>query len=128
MKKWLILGYCTAVVMVVSITIQLLYSVPVSAEQTTQEPSYSDLRTEPVVEDVSQHSSEPQPPTQQAQDFYHLAPLGDMVALFDESGKVVEVYDIYLDVLPPEDVAALSEGIVVKNESELRRLLEDFGG
>ncbi len=61
-------------------------------------------------------------------DYYHLATMGEMLALFDESGTVVEVYEIYTHILPPEDVQQLNIGIKIENEQQLRQLLEDFGG
>ncbi len=72
--------------------------------------------------------TEEQPLEEDPKDFYHLATMGDMIALFDEQGAVVEVYEIYVHILPPDDIKQLNVGIKIENEQHLRQLLEDFGG
>ena len=63
-----------------------------------------------------------------AKPLYLLRDHAGYLALYDpESGQMIEQYEIYTRLLPDNDVDALREGIEIYSESELSRLLEDFG-
>ncbi len=132
MKRWLSLLGATAVVIMVGAGVRLF--LPAQKAVETLPIEQSDLPTptnvievEPdtdIVEESSVWSNE----GQSVDDYYHLARMGSMVALFDEEGAIIEVYEIYVHLLPPEDAQALNEGIKIESEQQLRQLLEDFGG
>ncbi|MEG0649253.1 MAG: hypothetical protein RSC96_03570 [Oscillospiraceae bacterium] len=67
-------------------------------------------------------------PKEPAMPKYMLKDSGGKLALFenDEPNPRVK-YDIYTQLLPPEDTEALRYGIPVQSPEELRRLLEDLG-
>ena len=51
------------------------------------------------------------------------------LALYDpDSGELIRRYEIYTRLLPDTDLDALREGIPVYTDSELERLIEDYGG
>ncbi|WP_394962747.1 BofC C-terminal domain-containing protein [Candidatus Allofournierella excrementigallinarum] len=59
---------------------------------------------------------------------YILKDHGGRLAVFaSEGGEPLQVYDVYIHLLPEGDVAALQKGIPVESEERLDRLLEDFG-
>lgn len=61
---------------------------------------------------------------------YTLRDDGGYPALF-QSGKSLPLRtypSIYTHLLPAQDAEALQNGILVENEEELRRLIEDLGG
>ncbi len=95
-----------------------------SAESAILAPSEADT----TIDVIAPAEEEPQEEAENPKDFYHLATMGDLIALFDEEGAVLEVYEIYVHILPPEDIKQLNVGIKIENEQHLRQLLEDFGG
>ncbi len=98
-------------------------NIPVEEVEVASEDVNNSHTIDVIVPTVEQPLEEENP-----KDFYHLATMGDMVALFDEEGAVVEVYEIYVHILPPDDIKQLNVGIKIENEQHLRQLLEDFGG
>lgn len=68
------------------------------------------------------------PPQSSSMPQYLLKDSGGKLALFYAgTNDPVAVYDVYTRLLPEEDVLQLLEGIPVTDETELYRLLEDFG-
>ena len=63
-----------------------------------------------------------------AEQQYIVADWGGKVAVF-ENGKTepVVVYDIYVHLLPENDIEILRRGIKVSSESQLQSCLEDLG-
>lgn len=63
---------------------------------------------------------------------YTVRDKGGRVAVYaaDPAGGEREqaVYDIYVNLLPEQDVLRLRQGIPVADEAALQRLLEDLGG
>lgn len=59
---------------------------------------------------------------------YLLKDNGGYLALYtaDGTGPLAE-YDIRTRLLPEEDVLALQQGVLVEDEAELQRRLEDYG-
>lgn len=127
MKKWIVLFGSTAMIIILTFAIQVYYAPPVSANTNSEDDEIEIIK-------ISESSKAGSSQIQQRVDtgakpaYYHLSTVNDMVALFDEEGRIVEVYEIYAHLLPPEDVAALAKGIIVENETQLRGLLEDLGG
>ena len=70
------------------------------------------------------------PAPQPAQPTYWLRDLNGRVAVYytnDPAAKPVEIYDIYVNLLPQADVLLLKQGFCVSGEAELQRILEDLG-
>lgn len=63
---------------------------------------------------------------------YTVRDKGGRVAVYplDSTGTegAETVYDIYVNLLPEQDVLRLRQGIAVESEEALQRLLEDLGG
>ncbi len=130
MKRWLSLLGATAIVIMLGAGIRIV--VPAQKPAVEVPIEQGDLPNPTNVIEVENSSIAQASSGQEEQDtvdgYYHLARMGSMVALFDEEGAVLEVYEIYLHLLPPEDVDALNHGIKIESEQQLRQLLEDFGG
>ena len=58
---------------------------------------------------------------------YTVRDKGGRVAVYPPDGTET-VYDIYVNLLPEQDVLRLRQGIPVESEEALQRLLEDLGG
>lgn len=60
---------------------------------------------------------------------YLLKDSGGHVALYtaDGTGPLATYDDIYTHLLPESDVLALQQGVLVADETELQRRLEDYG-
>lgn len=59
---------------------------------------------------------------------YTLKDFHGKLALYpNNSDTPTEVYEVYTHLLPEQDVLSLQQGIPLKSEAELQRLLEDFG-
>lgn len=70
----------------------------------------------------------PQAETQPPSPSYTLSEYNGQLALFrDDQDEPVARYEAYTNLLPPDDVSLLQEGIPVSSQEELQRLLEDFG-
>ena len=70
----------------------------------------------------------PQAETQPPSPSYTLSEYNGQLALFrDDQDEPVARYEAYTNLLPPNDVSLLQEGIPVSSQEELQRLLEDFG-
>lgn len=52
----------------------------------------------------------------------------EKIGVFDASGKLAYVVDVYLITLPQADRELLSRGIRVRDERELAALMEDYTG
>lgn len=48
------------------------------------------------------------------------------IGIFLADGTLYDVLDIYVKTLPEADKRMLGEGIVIKNEAELRSIIEDY--
>jgi len=49
------------------------------------------------------------------------------MALFEQDNQEPrQIFPCRVDMLPPEDQAALEEGIIVRNDRQLQQLLEDY--
>lgn len=70
----------------------------------------------------------PQVETQPPSPSYTLSEYNGQLALFrDDQDEPVARYEAYTNLLPPNDVSLLQQGIPVSSQEELQRLLEDFG-
>ena len=58
---------------------------------------------------------------------YTVRDKGGRVAVYPPDGTET-VYDIYVNLLPEQDVLRLRQGIPVESEEALQQLLEDLGG
>jgi len=67
-------------------------------------------------------------PVSQPEISYTVTDYGGKVAVF-EDGKTepMVVYDIYIHLLPENDIEILRKGIKITSESELQSCLEDLG-
>ncbi len=130
MKKWIALLTVTATVVILTSAVRIYTPAnDVFEQQLPQEQSQSREFPAPTnVIELEEEQIDESSVSTEITNYYHLARLGSMVALFDEEGVVVEVYEIYVHLLPPEDAMALNEGIRIDSEAQLRQLLEDFGG
>ncbi len=130
MKRWIILLSITAVVILSGSAVSVYLPIYEAPDQQPTEVQETIEATIPdptnVIEVQPQSSTEEE--AEEITEYYHLGRFGNMVALFDETGTVLEVYEIFVHLLPPDDAQALSEGIRIDSEDQLRRLLEDFGG
>lgn len=64
---------------------------------------------------------------------YYLCDRGGRVAVYDcgadgQPGTLVELTDIYVNLLPEPDALRLKQGFTVQTAQELATLLEDLGG
>lgn len=64
---------------------------------------------------------------------YYLCDKGGRVAVYECSdggvpGRLVELTDIYVNLLPEPDALRLKQGFTVQSAQELATLLEDLGG
>ena len=58
---------------------------------------------------------------------YYLGEYGGKLATYStSSNEPIEVFDVYVSSLPPNDVKKIREGIYASNEDDLHRLVEDF--
>ncbi len=126
--RWFVLLGVTATIIITAATITVYLPMQQDIQPPQEIPSDPEV---PIPTNVIELQPEPEDSsdiTENVDSYYHLGRLGSMVALFDEEGAVVEVYEIYLHLLPPDDAMALTEGIRIDSEDQLRKLLEDFGG
>ncbi len=131
MKRWITLLSITAAV-IISGSAVIVY-LPIHQSTAQQEVNEDELISTTIPDPTNVIEVQPQSDSlassqEDVTNYYHLGRFGSMVALFDEEGAVLEVYEIYVHLLPPDDAQALSEGIKIDSEDQLRRLLEDFGG
>lgn len=63
-----------------------------------------------------------------AKPMYTVKEYGGKVAVYtDDSREPTEVYDIYVHLLPENDIELLRKGISVQDDYDLRKILEDLG-
>lgn len=63
------------------------------------------------------------------QNAYILKEYNGLIGLFNSGGSTpCEVYDVIVKYLPESDIAALSQGIIIVSDEQLRSLIEDYSG
>ena len=50
------------------------------------------------------------------------------IGIFSENGTLLQVIDVYIKTLPKADRSLLEKGILVRDEAELRSIIEDYTG
>lgn len=66
--------------------------------------------------------------SEQTQAEYMLKDYNGRLAVYQPGGdSPIKIYEVYTYLLPETDTESLRAGILVNNEQELDRLLEDFG-
>lgn len=63
-----------------------------------------------------------------ARNFYTVRSYEGKIGVFSDSGKLIEVIDVYIKTLPEADRRQLEEGFIIESEDELRSLVEDYTG
>ncbi len=49
------------------------------------------------------------------------------LALFEQGYAMpVEIYDVYLDTLPPEEQVKIENGIFAESDAEIQKIIEDY--
>ena len=70
----------------------------------------------------------PQPIAQPAQTAYDVKEYGGKLAVFtQDSTQPIAVYDVYIHLLPENDIELLRKGIAVDDDYTLLKTLENFG-
>lgn len=49
----------------------------------------------------------------------------EKIAVF-QNGKIIEIYDVYVNTLPESDRILLRNGIIIEGKKELKEKIEDF--
>lgn len=69
---------------------------------------------------VQQHTQELTPK-------YTFSVYGDRLALYERGFVMpVEIFDIYLEALPPEEQQKIKIGIHAENDTEIQKIIEDY--
>ena len=70
----------------------------------------------------------PQPIAQQAKIMYTVKEYGGKIAVFTpEEPEPIAIYEVYVHLLPENDIELLRKGIPVDDDYTLLKTLEDFG-
>lgn len=87
----------------------------------------SSIQTEYVYV-VKDEIKEPETETADKEKIYIVREHMDKIGIFDESGTLIKVLEVYVKTLPEADKRMLEEGFEVVGKKQLNAIIEDYDG
>ncbi len=87
----------------------------------------SSIQTEYVYV-VKDEIKEPETETADKEKIYIVREHMDKIGIFDESGTLIKVLEVYVKTLPEADKRMLEEGFEIVGEKQLNAIIEDYDG
>ncbi|MBE6535902.1 MAG: hypothetical protein E7677_04695 [Ruminococcaceae bacterium] len=87
----------------------------------------SSMQTEYVYV-VKDEIKEPETETADKEKIYIVREHMDKIGIFDESGTLIKVLEVYVKTLPEADKRMLEEGFEVVGKKQLNAIIEDYDG
>ena len=126
--------YVTIMLVVCALTVQVLKkSMPnndiPTEDSDTKAPAVTEIVYIPIIsEDFSETTTEAESSTETQKTEYLIKSHEGKIGIFNESGTLVRMIDVYIKTLPKADQRLLEKGFSVTDEAELRAILQDYTG